>query len=83
MGLSVLRLGLSGACAAFGLGVVTMLALASAMRGLDLSLFPNFHMGFLAVTGIVLQWVVAGVLAVTLCFSTAYVSVMRALKRMI
>jgi cell division transport system permease protein len=83
MGLAVLRLAVAAAISAFILAMLTLFVLSGSMQGLDLSFFPNFSLGMGGLVGIVLKWILAGILAVTLCYAAAHISVLRALSRMI
>jgi cell division transport system permease protein len=83
MGLAVLRLAVAAAISAFTLALLTLFVLSGSMQGLDLSLFPNFSLGLGGLVGIVMKWIMAAILAITLCYAAAHISVLRALSRMI
>ncbi len=82
-GMSILRLMIVSCSVALAFLFITLILLLNSASGLDVSLFPNFNIGFFEWVALVLEWGILFCAALFLCLAAARFTVLRALRRLL
>lgn len=82
-GMSILRLMLVSCSVALVFLFVTLIMMMKSASGLDVSLFPNFDIGFFEWVALILEWGILFCAALLFCLLAARFTVLRALRRLL
>ncbi|MBY0427631.1 MAG: hypothetical protein K2Q32_00250, partial [Alphaproteobacteria bacterium] len=82
-GMSILRLMLVSCSVALVFLFVTLILMLKSASGLDVSLFPNFDIGFFEWIALILEWGILFCAALLFCLLAARFTVLRALRRLL
>ena len=82
-GMSILRLMLVSCSVALVFLFLTLILLLKSTSGLDVSLFPNFDIGFFEWIALILEWGILFCAALLFCLLAARFTVLRALRRLL
>ncbi len=82
-GMSILRLMLVSCCVALIFLFTTLILIVKSSAGLDMSLFPNFDIGFFEWIALILEWGILFCAALLFCLLAARFTVLQALRRLL